>query len=127
MKYFTLFALICFLSCQNTNEPDVSGIKVNTDIERFDKAFFALDTNHIRDGLLQLSQEYPYFLNDFVVNILGAAPLSDTSVNSFMACRQFLSSYLPVKDSLSLQFDNMKRVENALRPGLQHIKYYFPA
>jgi hypothetical protein len=127
----TLIPVLLFLfllSCKSgKNDPDVSGIAVNSKIERFDQAFFKLDSNHIRDGLLQLNQEFPYFLNDFTVNILGAGPLSDTSVNSFLICRQFLTSYEPVKDSIGLKFKNLQSMEGDLKKGLQHIKYYFPA
>ena len=121
-----LFLLPLLFSCHSKN-PDVSGIKVNARIERFDQAFFSMDTNHIRDGLLQLNQEFPYFLNDFTVNILGAGPLSDTSVNSFMICRTFLSSYQPVKDSILMKFRNMQGIENGLKKGFQYIRYYFPS
>ena len=126
-KLIPLLILLSALSCKSGKiDPDVSGITVNTKIERFDQAFFALDSNHIRDGLLRLNQEFPYFLNDFTVNILGLGPLSDTSVTSFMACRQFLTSYEPVKDSITIKFKNMKGIENELKKGFQHIKYYFP-
>ena len=100
---------------------------MNVKIERFDQAFFMLDSNHIQDGLLQLNQEFPYFLNDFMVNIVGTSPLSDTSMNSFIACRAFLTSYLPVKDSISLKFKNMQGIENDLKKGFQYIRYYFPS
>jgi hypothetical protein len=127
-KLIPLFILLCLFSCKSgQNDPDVSGIKVNVRIERFDQAFFSLDSNHIRDGLLQLNRQFPYFLNDFVVNILGAEPLSDTSLGSFKICRQFLSSYEPVKDSIRMKFENMQRMEKELKKGFQHIKYYFPA
>jgi hypothetical protein len=121
-----LLLLVFLFSCKNSGNPDVSGIVVNAKIERFDQAFFALDSNHIRDGLLQLNHEFPYFLNDFTVNILGAGPLSDTSFNSFMICRTFLSSYQPVKDSILMKFRNMGTIEAGLKKGLQHIRYYFP-
>jgi hypothetical protein len=99
---------------------------VNAHIERFDQDFFSLDSTRIGDGLQALSRQYPYFLNDFAVNILGTAPLSDTSLNSFTACRHFLSSYQPVKDSITEKFRNMRRIEADLTRGFQHIKYYFP-
>ncbi|HEY4155452.1 MAG TPA: hypothetical protein VGM24_08485, partial [Puia sp.] len=86
MKRLIPFLILPFVfSCKNSkNDPDVSGISVNAKIERFDQAFFALDSNHIQDGLLRLNHEFPYFLNDFTVNILGTGPLSDTSASSFM-------------------------------------------
>jgi hypothetical protein len=129
MKNLIPFLFLGFLfSCKNTKKaPDVSGITVNTRIERFDQAFFSLDSNHIREGLLQLSQQFPYFLNDFTVNILGAGPLSDTSVNSFRICRQFLTSYQPVKDSIVLKFKDMRAIEEQLKKGFQYVKYYFPS
>ena len=126
-RLFPLLLLLFLFSCKNPNHPDVSGIVVNAKIERFDQAFFALDSNHIRDGLLQLNQEFPYFLNDFTVNILGAGPLSDTSASSFMICRSFLTSYQPVKDSILMKFKNMRDIENGLRSGFQYIRYYFPS
>ncbi len=126
-RFFPTLLLLLVFACKNgKNHPDVSGINVNVRIERFDQAFFTLDTNHIREGLLRLNQEFPYFLNDFTVNILGASPLSDTSLNSFEACRAFLTSYLPVKDSITMKFSNMQGLESGLKKGFQYIKYYFP-
>ena len=107
--------------------PDVSDIPVSAHIERFDEAFFATDTNNIQQGLLILAKQYPYFINDFAVNILGTSPLSDTSMQAFNACRSFIIGYMPIKDSLDLRFANMRNVESGLKKGLQFFKYYFPA
>jgi hypothetical protein len=106
--------------------PDTSNIPVTVHIERFDQAFFAIDTNHIQQGLLDLAAQYPWFINDFAVNILGTSPLSDTSVNAFFICRRFISGYEPVRDSLQLKFADMRPLEAELKKGFQHIKYYFP-
>jgi hypothetical protein len=126
-KYISLLIVLFVFGCKSGKKaPDVSNIAVNVQIERFDQAFFALDTNHIRQGLLDLAHQYPYFLNDFAVNILGTGPLSDTSAQAFYACRRFISSYMPVKDSLELKFANMNGVAAGLKQGLQYIKYYFP-
>ncbi len=106
--------------------PDVSNIPVTVHIERFDQGLFAIDTNHIQQGLLELGKLYPYFINDFAVNILGTSPLSDTSAQAFFACRRFISGYMPVKDSLDLRFANMLSIEEGLKKGFQYIHYYFP-
>ncbi len=124
-----LFSLLLtfLVSCGRSHKgPDVSGVVVNSQIERFDQAFFALDSNQMKTGLFQLNQTYPWFLNDFTVNILGAGPLSDTSEASFAVCRRFLTSYLPVKDSISMLYPDMKAVTASLKDGLQHVSYYFP-
>jgi len=108
------------------NTPDVSGIAVNVKIERFDKAFFAVDTNNIKLSLYKLTQEFPYFTNDFVVNILGMPPLNDTSITSFIACREFISTYSSLKDSIEPKFKDLNWLEKDLKHGFQFVKYYFP-
>lgn len=128
MKIYLLpLFFLFFIGCKSGKKtPDVSDIPVTVHVERFDQAFFALDTNHIQQGLLELAGRYPYFINDFAVNILGTSPLSDTSAQAFFACRRFISSYMPVKDSLDLKFRNMGSIEKDLEKGFQYIRYYFP-
>ncbi len=125
---FTLSASFLLAACtHNDNHPDVSGIRVpDIHIERFDTAFFNLDSNHIREGLYRLTQEYPDFTGDFVGNILGVGSLSDTSVLAFEAARQFLVSYLPIRDSLKEKYRRLDWLEKQLQQGFRYIKYYFP-
>jgi hypothetical protein len=124
---FSLLVMVFLQACGNKNKiPDTSEISVQVSIERFDKAFFSLDSNNIMPGLIRLNQQFPYFLNDFTANILGAGPLTDTNAVLPVASRQFLTSYLPVKDSIELQFDNLDWLENDLRKSLKLLKYYFP-
>ena len=120
-----------FIGCKTGKKaPDVSNININVHIERFDQSFFSIDTNRVQEGLLDLGRQYPYFINDFAVNILGTSPLSDTSAQAFFACRRFISSYIPVKDSLDLKFSpalgGMTFVEEGLKKGFQYTRYYFP-
>src|ERR1700743_3265341 len=93
-----LFLLTGLFACgHRKNTPDTSKIPVEVHIERFDTAFFALDSNQVMSGFLRLGNEYPWFINDFLANILGAGALSDTNRAAPVVARQFLVSYLPVK------------------------------
>ena len=125
---FALLALLALAGCtHNDNHPDVSSVKVpDVHIERFDTAFFNLDSNHIKEGLYRLTQEYPDFTGDFVGNILGVGALSDTSVLAFEAARQFLVSYLPIRDSLRTKYQRLDWLEKELQQGYRYIRYYFP-
>jgi len=130
-KKLSFFCLLIMIGCkQGKKAPDVSNILVTVHVERFDQAFFAIDTNQVQQGLFNLATRYPYFINDFAVNILGTPPLSDTSAQAFFACRRFISSYMPVKDSLDLKFapagSGMRQIEDGLRKGFQYTLYYFP-
>jgi hypothetical protein len=127
-------SLLCFLVLAGCNSgrktPDVSNIPVTVHVERFDQAFFALDTTQIQTGLHELGRQYPYFINDFMVNILGTSIPSDTSAQAFFACRRFISSYMPVKDLLDRKFGpgpaGMNSIERGLEKVFQFIRYYFP-
>ena len=124
---FTLLIIFLIASCgSKKNIPDVSSIPVNIKIERFDNAFFALDSNNFATGLYKLNQQFPYFFTDFTANILGVGVLSDTSKMAFAATRQFLTSYFPVKDSIQLKFEKVDWLENELKKNFQYVKYYFP-
>jgi hypothetical protein len=128
MKSITLILLIaCFISCRNQNHaPDVSTIPVTVKVERFDQAFFAMDSNQVAAGLRALNRQYPYFLNDFVANVLGAGNLSDTNQTAVKASRQFLCSYLQVADSMAMRLQSVGWLEKELQRGFQFVKYYFP-
>jgi hypothetical protein len=126
---FVVLASMLFVAgCGGRGDhPDVSGVAVGEiHIERYDTAFFSLDSNHIVPGLYGLNQRYPWFTPDFVGNILGAGPLSDTSQMAFAATRQFLISYWPIRDSLEKVYPDLGWLEKELQQGFRHIKYYFP-
>ncbi|HEY4108394.1 hypothetical protein [Puia sp.] len=130
MRSFALFLAvsIVFVSCGSADKPDVSGVDVGkVHIERFDTAFFNIDSNDIISGLRRLDREYPWFTPDFVENILGAAePLTDTSRIAFAATRQFLITYLGVSDSLKQKYPRLDWLESELQRGFRFVKYYFP-
>jgi hypothetical protein len=126
---FLLFSpLLLLAGCRhNDKNPDLSGVTIpEIHIERFDTAFFNLDSNHIRQGLYRLNQAYPDFTGDFVGNILGAGPLSDTSALAFEATREFLVSYLSISDSLKKKYRQFDWLEKELQQGFRYVKYYFP-
>ena len=57
---FILLASFILFSCKNNNNaPNVSNINVDIKLERFDRDFFAIDTNNILPGLNQLNAKYP--------------------------------------------------------------------
>jgi len=122
-----LFILFYVSACKNKKYiPDTSNIPITVSIERFDKAFFSLDSTNIVPGLYKLNQQFPYFTNDFITNILGAEPLSDTSKMAFLAARQFLSRYWPARDSIAQKFEKLDWLEKALQQSFRLVKYYFP-
>ena len=118
--------IILLYGCKSkTGEPDVSGIKVELQTERFENDFFAIDTNNIQSSLATLQTKYPAFTLDFLENILGI-PLDDTGTVTALSIKQFIKDYKPVKDSADVAFRSIDKYENEIKSGLQYLKFYFP-
>lgn len=59
-----LFTLTNFFSaCESDSEIDIDGISLNTDIERFDRSFFQMDTTNFSENLEQLEKQFPPFFS----------------------------------------------------------------
>lgn len=122
---FILIASIVLSGCGTNKTPDVSNTKVNLQIQRFDKDFFAIDTNNISASLASLQQKYPVFLADFVQNILGLS-LTENAEKSDTAIRMFLRDYRFVEDTATKVFGDMSDIEKDIKQGIQFTKHYFP-
>ena len=129
MKTFRLYLLFIIIisSCTDRNIPNVSGIKVDLQLQRFDKDFFSVDTNQIDKSLQQLHQKYPSFLQDFVFNILALPAQPDSSLVVEQEVKAFIRSYISLKTSSDQLFTDLNATEKDIRKGLQFVKYYFPS
>src|SRR5215831_17869832 len=128
MKKITTGLLIAFIfwSCSNnSNGPDVSGIKVDVKLERFEKSFFAIDTNHIEEGLIRTHAAFRDFYGDFMQNILGVSG-SPADTTTLSVTKNILRSYGSFAAELEKKFSNTGPLENELRRDFQFVKYYFP-
>ena len=119
--FFYVALSILFACKQGPKTPDVSGIKVNLQVIRFEQAFFSVDANHIDEALFKLNNDYPGFTKDYLFNILGTTPDSASK-----DIRLFHSTYRRLFDSTKQLFSNIKPIEQALNKGLQFVKYYYP-
>ena len=118
--------LLTLYSCTNNSGPDVSKINVNLTTIRYEKEFFALDTNNLSYSLDELYNKYPGFFKDFTQHILGLTPIPDSGLQVMNAIKRFLHDYRPVYDSVNKVFPDFKREERDIIQGLKHVKYYFP-
>jgi hypothetical protein len=128
MKRTLLIAIVLctLLACGDKKAPDVSNIKVTLTAQRFDKDFFAIDTNNLMPSLQQLGQQYPHFITDYFQNILGLPPFTDGGDEASQLTRQFLRDYRPIKEAVDKTFPSTSAFEADIRKGLQFVKYYFP-
>lgn len=128
MKKTTLVLLICasLFSCkQKKDVPDVSGIRADVSVERFDQAFFSIDTNDVAAGLRKLQQQFPAFYPDFMQQLLGVSG-SDTSRKTLEVTGYFLRNYRIIYDSLQARYKSTDWLKKELEQGYRYVKYYFP-
>ena len=111
--------------CSNNSAPDVSGIKVNSSIQRFDRDFFSADTNNIIQSLDAVDKKYPYFFTDFIQNIVIGGN-ADSLRDLPLVLKSYISHTRPLYDSVQNKFANLGKLEQELKKGFQYVKYYYP-
>lgn len=136
MRYLliAIFPFTLFLSsCNNTGEkiPDVSNIKVSLDTRRFDKDLYAIDTNHIGEGLQKLLVKYPDFLNYFLDTAMAYGiygNYNDTAMAIREGLKPFLtfSDFVKLEDTINKYYPDTKETDAELTDGFRFMKYYLP-
>lgn len=125
---FPLFLIVTFIACNDkTNAPDVSGIKVDLKVERFEQDFFSIDSNATKQGLSQLQQKYPTFLPLFINHVLGLGPMVDSNSLAFEGSKRFLHLNKPVYDASQKLYKNFSSTTEELTNGFRYVKHYFPS
>ena len=84
MKKATLFLFLAiyFVACNNKkNTPDISNIKVELAVERFDEAFFGMDTLQVDKSMNELNSKFPELLSPFLQTIVGVT--DTTGIKTF--------------------------------------------
>jgi hypothetical protein len=122
-QIFIAFLLLAFYGCKDEKTPDVSHIKIDLQVQRFDQDFFALDTTDLDASLDKLNQKYPSFMQDFLFNILSQPSHPDSIKKDIQL---FLSSYRSLYDSSKKVFTNIDKEAALVKRGLQFTKHYFP-
>ncbi len=113
---------ILLSACNNKKQiPDVSAIKVDIRLERFDKDLFAIDSDHVLPALNQLDQKYPILTSIFLRNILGL-----DSISTLPGVKRFLHLSQGLYDTVKNVFRTTDGIEKDFRKGFQFVKYYFP-
>jgi hypothetical protein len=105
--------------------PDVSHIKTPIKIDRFDQDFFAVDTNNLSVGLVNLEKKYPLMFRAYT-EILNDRRYENPS--SELILGGFLKSPYTrqLNDTVQIVYKDLGDVEKELSSAFQFFKYYFP-
>ncbi len=120
-----IWIAIIFAGCSGNSGPDVSGIKVELEVVRFERELFAIDTTDVPAALERLYLRYPGFGPFFTEQILGI-PKDDRSDMATDAMRRFLRDYRGILDLSGKRFDDLSDIREELLESMRHIRHYFP-
>lgn len=127
MRLLLPVLMTLLLASCNDKTPDVSNIKVELPVERYDKLMYAIDTNNVAEGLKKAYAQQPGITNVFIAQVLQLhEPYSDTSKMLQEAMRSFLTHTQQLKDSVWEKFDKNTEWTKGVENGLKYVKYYFP-
>lgn len=101
--------------------PDVSHIKIDVNIDRFEKMLFAIDTNDIKGSMDALNQKYPEFSKVYFRNVLPTLQ-NPAVMKAFMASESIQKLY----DTTSVVFNDISDIEEEFEKAFQFYQHYFP-
>ncbi|HLO79732.1 MAG TPA: hypothetical protein VK166_02170 [Chitinophagaceae bacterium] len=111
-------------SCKNADRtPDVSGIKINLEVQRFEQDLFAMDTANMAASIQAMQQKYPQFLVDFMANILGV-PAGDPQAGLIL--KKFITDFRTLKETADKKISNFTPYAKEVEQMLKYVKHYFP-
>jgi hypothetical protein len=132
MKYafggiaFLILLLSACGSEEKKNVPDVSNIKLEVKIDRFDKDLIALDTNQLEAGMELMAKKYPMMFPLFVSNIIhdqsNPNETPQAALSGFLRAPQVRTVY----DTCQKVFTDLSDLEKDLTQLFKYYKHYFP-
>jgi hypothetical protein len=117
-----LLMLCAAAACKGKQKPDVSHLKSDVHVLRWDDAVFQLDTLRLPAGLARLQQQSS-FANDYFQGILGLAPVPDSLVQGL---RSFVQAYRPVYQQVRSAYPDLRAEKEALDEALRYSQHYLP-
>ncbi len=124
-----LWLTILMFGCKNELKktlPDVSDIKVNTNIVRFDQMLMQLDTNNIEKSYQDLVKKEPVF-TDFYFKYLMRIYKKGIDESFYKELKTFLG-YASVQDvakSVDAKYKNFDSFKSEFDEAFKYYKYYF--
>lgn len=120
---FVLFTLFLVTSCQsNQLDVDISDIKVDLKIKRFEDDLFGNQLKTIQE----FKSKYPYFLDDFAYGIIGLNARNDEELFNHLMTIRSKKEFIELNNLIHEKYGNFKQYEDELNLAYRYFKYHFP-
>lgn len=123
---FFLISPLLLISCHSGKDVDVSNIRLDIKIERFDKDLNTLTAQNLIEKAPALQKKYDPFYADYMGGMLSVGATTDTSYYKNLRIVLQNPDYKALSQEVNKSFPNMASSEEALTDAFKHIKYYYP-
>jgi gliding motility-associated lipoprotein GldB len=123
-----LFFLICLaaLSCNNKKPVDISNIKLNIPIERFDQELSGVNPDSVAAKAPGLRKKYTWFYDDYIEKMISAGQTRDTVYYDNLRSILRNEDYLELRSTVAKTFPSLEKQQLELNQAFRYIKYYYP-
>lgn len=121
--YLFFLSMLAFFSCKQASKPDVSDIKLDLKVERFDKDLYQGKSADLQKTDELLQKKYGAFYQDYIHRMVGDASYSGPEILSTLYKDQAYTDLNKEADSV---FKNMDHIEKDLTQTFKYIKHYYP-
>ena len=122
--YFFIIGLVA--ACSTKNEPDLSKIKLEVNIERFDQDMQNLTTDKLSSQCPKLQNKYKDFYTDYMEGMLGLGSVHDTTYYQNLRTILNQQEYRDLAAEVAAKYPDLKQQEIELTDAFKRIKFYFP-
>lgn len=127
--YLIFLIALVFASCsRGRKKVDVSNIKLNIDIVRFDHDFDGMRTKPMAQQAAFLKQKYGDFYHDFIVLLLQDNNINTNDTAYFKLLRKVFAtkSYHDLQHDVDSVYPSLEKPTAEITDAFKHIKYYYP-
>lgn len=124
--YLFFFTALVLVSCNNHPDVDVSKVRLNLKIERFDQEMANLSPANVATRAPELQKKYGRFYNDYMQRMLEVGSTADTAYYKQLRVVLQNKDYLELKSSVARTYPNLDKTEAELNDAFKHILYYYP-
>lgn len=124
---FAFFLAVLFFSCkQNPLKVNVSDIKTDIEVIRFDDELFSIKPQNALDKISELSNTHPDFLNLFTYRIIRIGGVGDEEFTERLL--HFISDTMivNVQSLVAKEFSDFDKIEKELNQSFKYFQYHFP-
>ena len=121
-----LFAVIFFACKRNPLKVNLSEIKNNIEIVRFDHDLFSIQLNDTLNEIAKLSNAHPDFFDLFTYRIIRIGGIGEEQFPGLLA--QFITDtmILNVKNLVEEEFADFQKTEKQINKAFKYFQYHFP-